>query len=185
MPGMNGFDTLANLRSDEETAGIPVIIASAISREETDSPFDLAGWVGKPLDERSLLETLEHALGLEGRQPRIMIVEDDQDLARVIKASFERHGIKTFHAQSSSTEAIELSRELTPDLLILDLVLPGLDGLGVVDFNQLQAQTAHSTGRIRTMTQKLDWTALREHFRERLRARMAEVRVLADRIAAG
>jgi PAS domain S-box-containing protein len=142
MPGMNGWETLANLKSDEETAGIPVIIVSAIGREETDSPFDLAGWVDKPFDERSLVETLEHALSLGGRKPRIMIVEDDPDLARVIKESFERHGIKTFHAQSG-TEAIELCRELTPDLLILDLVLPDLDGFGVVDWLRDQNHLRH------------------------------------------
>ncbi len=142
MPGMNGFETLASLKSDEETAGIPVIIVSVIGREETNSPFDLAGWVDKPLDERSLLETLDHALGLGGRKPRILIVEDDQDLARVIMASFERHGIKTFHAQSGA-EAIELCQELTPDLLILDLVLPGLDGFGVVDWLRDQNRLRH------------------------------------------
>ncbi len=142
MPGMNGFETLANLKSDEETAGIPVIIVSVLGHEEADSPFDLAGWVDKPLDERSLVETLEHALGLAGRKPRIMIVEDDQDLARVIKESFERHGIKTLHAQSGA-EAIELSRELAPDLLILDLVLPDLDGFGVVDWLRDQNHLRH------------------------------------------
>jgi len=133
MPAGGGWETLARLRSVPETAEIPVVILSSLKAGETVAPFDLAGWVNKPLDEGTLIATLEKALGVAGRQPRIMIVEDDFDLARVITESFARHGIETCHA-STGREAIALAREITPDLLILDLVLPELDGFGVVEW---------------------------------------------------
>jgi CheY-like chemotaxis protein len=60
----------------------------------------------------------------------------------VLEESFERHGIKTSHA-GSGAEAIELCRELTPDLFILDLVLPDLDGFGVVDWLRDQNHLRH------------------------------------------
>jgi PAS domain S-box-containing protein len=133
MPAGGGWETLSRLKNNPETAEIPVVILSGIKADEMAAPFDLAGWVNKPLDEGTLIATLEHALGVAGRRPRIMIVEDDFDLARVITESFARHGIETCHA-STGREAIALAREVTPDLLILDLVLPELDGFGVVEW---------------------------------------------------
>jgi PAS domain S-box-containing protein len=133
MPVMGGWHTMAALRGDPETAGIPVVILSGLSEDEAPSHFDLAGWVQKPLDEGTLLGTLEHALGLTSRKARLMLVEDDFDLARVIVASFDRHGIDTCHA-STGREAIEMMRAVAPDILILDLTLPEVDGFGVVQW---------------------------------------------------
>jgi CheY-like chemotaxis protein len=94
---------------------------------------DIAGWVTKPLEESTLLDALEAAFRTSGRKPRVMLVEDDADLARVIIESFERHGIETVHA-ASGDDAIRMAQQLEPDLLVLDLVLPGLDGFGLVDW---------------------------------------------------
>ncbi|HWS72601.1 MAG TPA: response regulator, partial [Thermoanaerobaculia bacterium] len=133
MPEMNGWETLAQLKGDPATAAIPVVIVSALEPDDAEASTDFAGWISKPLDPKALLSTLEQALGVAGRRPRIMVVEDDFDLARVIIESFERHGIETLHA-ATGREAIELTSQRKPDLLILDLVLPELDGFGVVDW---------------------------------------------------
>jgi DNA-binding response OmpR family regulator len=60
-------------------------------------------------------------------------VEDDQDAARVLTAMLMRYGIQTFQAQSAGA-AIQLSQEILPDLLVLDLALPESDGFAVVDW---------------------------------------------------
>jgi DNA-binding response OmpR family regulator len=60
-------------------------------------------------------------------------VEDDRDLATILRATFERHGIETYHA-ADGREAIELSQQVLPDLLVLDLGLPEPDGFQVVDW---------------------------------------------------
>ena len=62
-----------------------------------------------------------------------MLVEDDVDLARVIAAGFDRHGIRTIHVTSGGA-AIEEASKMTPDLLILDIGLPDIDGYAVVDW---------------------------------------------------
>ncbi len=137
MPVMGGWHALAALRNDPETAAIPVVILSGLSRDEAPAPFDLAGWVNKPLDEGTLIDTLEHALGLGGRKARIMVAEDDFDLAGVIITSFERHGIAACHA-STGREAMDMMGEQAPDILILDLALPEIDGFGVVEWMRTQ-----------------------------------------------
>jgi PAS domain S-box-containing protein len=137
MPGMSGWDTMGALREEITTSSIPVVILSGLTADESPSPFNPAGWVNKPPDEQMLLHALEGALALAGRRPCVMVIEDDFDLARVITASFDRHGIESHHA-ASGQEAIDLGRQLTPDLLILDLGLPDLDGYAVVEWLRTQ-----------------------------------------------
>ena len=59
------------------------------------------------------------------------MVEDDADLAVVIAAALRRHGITTFIA-ASGPEAISLSQRVRPDLLVLGVGLPEVDGFEVV-----------------------------------------------------
>jgi DNA-binding response OmpR family regulator len=134
MPDMNGWETLARLKSEPHAADVPVIIVSVLSPDETGATgLDLAGWVQKPLDEKALAGVVERAFRQANRRPRLMLVEDDEDLASIIIASFERYGIETIHARDGK-QAIEMARGIEPDLLILDLILPGLDGYAVVDW---------------------------------------------------
>ncbi|HUX86778.1 MAG TPA: response regulator, partial [Chloroflexota bacterium] len=106
---------------------------SALSPTDDAAPIRVADWLVKPLEELPLLDTLERVLHSVGRPPRVLIVEDDVDLARVMTTTFGRHGIETIHAQTSQ-EAIQLSQESDPDLLVLDLILPHGDGFSVVDW---------------------------------------------------
>ncbi len=133
MPGMNGWEALSQLKSTPETATVPVVIVSVLSPEATGNPvIDLSGWIPKPLDEDAVAEVLKKALP-DAAHSRVVLVEDDLDLARVIITSFERYGIETVHAVNGS-QAIRLAGEIVPDLLVLDLILPEVDGFGVVDW---------------------------------------------------
>ena len=87
----------------------------------------------KPLDTQSLFSALERVIGRNDRVPRIMVVEDDSDMAEILITMFNRHNIETFHARTGK-QAIEFSQTVMPDLLVLDLVLPEADGFEVVDW---------------------------------------------------
>ena len=63
---------------------------------------------------------------------KVLIVEDDTDLAQVIISIFERHDIETHYAKTGR-EAIQQSLHLLPDLMVLDLALPEVNGFDVVD----------------------------------------------------
>jgi PAS domain S-box-containing protein len=67
----------------------------------------------------------------EAKGRSILIVEDDLDLARVMTAALEGRGIRTFHAATGS-EAIRMCREYEPSLIVLDLMLPDMDGYEIV-----------------------------------------------------
>ncbi|HEX8394775.1 MAG TPA: ATP-binding protein [Longimicrobium sp.] len=133
LPGMNGSETLRALRSRPETADIPVVILSALKplprvREQAD----VVDWVEKPLADTGLLQALEEAVARRARPRRVLLVEDDADLARVLVEMFGRHGIEAVHA-ATGVEAVALSRREPPDMIVLDLGLPHGDGFWVVE----------------------------------------------------
>src|SRR5579883_731837 len=163
MPGMDGWETMAILKQQPETKDIPVIIFSVLSPTGVNAErTDVADWVVKPLDETPLFRALERVLGSSGRAPRVVIVEDDLDLANVLMAMFQRHGIETIHA-TTGREAIRLSQEADPDLVVLDLILPNGDGFSVVNWLR-QHNRLHSTPLVVYTARDLD-----EADRERLR----------------
>ncbi|MBB4634863.1 ATP-binding protein [Longimicrobium terrae] len=133
MPGMNGSETLRALRSRPETADIPVVILSALKpMPRVREHAEVAGWVEKPFEDSGLLHALEEAVARRARPRRVLLVEDDADLAGVLVEMFGRHGIEAMHA-STGVEAVSLSRTQPPDMIVLDLGLPHGDGFWVVE----------------------------------------------------
>ncbi|HEV2274628.1 MAG TPA: PAS domain S-box protein [Acidobacteriaceae bacterium] len=138
LPGLHGWETLRLLRDDRRTASIPVVVLSAfgvLNEPEIEKAAD--AWLHKPLEEETLLLELARVLHPGSDPARLLLVEDDADLAKVILATFERAGIEVCHA-STRRKAIELCLTSRPDLIILDLALPDGDGFGVVDWLRQQ-----------------------------------------------
>jgi CheY-like chemotaxis protein len=134
MPGMNGFETLAELKNRPSTKEIPVVVLSVLEKNN-DVSSQIADWVSKPFDETKLFQSIRKAIdGTVRTAPLILIVEDDADLSQVLSEMFKRNGAETVLARSGE-HAIQLLQEGNqPDLLILDVMLPKLDGFGLVDW---------------------------------------------------
>ncbi|MCH7786409.1 MAG: response regulator, partial [Chloroflexi bacterium] len=134
MPDMDGLEIVMALKERADTKDIPIIILSALSPGQgADHSGNVSEWVQKPLDTQSLFSALERVIGRDKRAPRIMVVEDDADMAEVLITMFNRHNIETFHARTGK-QAIEHTQTVMPDLLVLDLTLPEADGFEVVEW---------------------------------------------------
>ncbi len=134
MPGMSGWETAAALGQHVETQNTPIVILSVLTQDEADRPAGpVVDWVQKPLDDARLFAALRRAIGARPEPFRVLVVEDDHDLVGVLTATFARHGVETFHA-GNGAEAIEISQRVAPDLLVLDLALPEVDGFQVVEW---------------------------------------------------
>ena len=144
MPGMDGWETAAALRRQAGNEEVPVVILSVLTQAESDPvAADVVAWLAKPLHEQELVEALERAVKRGDHPTRILIVEDDSDLAQVLQTTFEHHGLKC-HRASTGTEAIEIAQRVQPDLLVLDLGLPEVNGFAVVDWLR-RHETLHTT----------------------------------------
>ena len=134
LPGIDGRATAHALKGRAETADIPVVVLSVLTAEQMEVE-GAASRVEKPIEEDVLLTALRHALGGDHRQA--LVVEDDPQLAEVLEVTLARHGLKVRRARTGR-EAMRLGRALVPDLLVLDLALPGGDGYSVVEWMRSQ-----------------------------------------------
>ncbi|MFH7026199.1 MAG: response regulator [Heteroscytonema crispum UTEX LB 1556] len=136
MPGMNGWEVMAVLKERADTQNIPIIICSVCTPAVNSQPVpNFVDWVSKPLEESLLFQCLKQALNKSSQSVRVLLVEDDTALAEVLMTLFKLHDIEIRLAKTGR-EAIHISQEFNPDLLILDLVLPEVDGFAVVEWLQ-------------------------------------------------
>lgn len=133
MPRMGGWEVVAALRSSVETRSIPIVIVSLLSAKDIEvASRAVEGWVDKPVDEASLLSVIERVLSVPSVDPaRILVVEDDDLTAAVLRALLERHSVSYYRARTG-VEAIEIASWLRPHLLVLDVLLPDIDGYTVI-----------------------------------------------------
>ncbi|MEO6922705.1 MAG: response regulator, partial [Bryocella sp.] len=150
MPGMTGWQTLEKLRANPATASVPVVVLSVLSPatnspEGTSALSNAQGWVQKPFNESLLLAELGRVLHAGAGPGKILLVEDDEDLANVVLSSFEiehhrgkpSEGIGIEHV-SNATDAKSACQASPPDILILDLTLPDGSGFALVDWLRQQ-----------------------------------------------
>jgi signal transduction histidine kinase/DNA-binding response OmpR family regulator len=138
MPGLSGWETLQRLRVGPATSSIPVVILSVLSPAlRTQLTGDAQGWVQKPFNENLLFAELGRVLHRGDGPAQVLLVEDDQDLASVVMASFQEANVQIEHA-STRQHAIRRCITKRPDLLILDLTLPDGDGFSFVDWLRQQ-----------------------------------------------
>jgi CheY-like chemotaxis protein len=109
-----------------------VIILSGLERPPAE-PDGHVGWIAKPVDPKALHGILEQVIHRGAGPARVLVVENDADVARVMSETFRPLGIET-HCANSGESAISLSQAADPDLLLLDLAQSDGDGLRVVDW---------------------------------------------------
>lgn len=146
MPGMSGWETIEQLKKNPATADIPVVILSVLSpaARTADVPplvSTAQGWVQKPFNESLLLGELGRVLHPGTGPGRILLVEDDEDLATVVLSSFQNADppvdVRIDHV-ASMAEAEAACEADPPDMLILDLTLPDGSGFALVDWLRRQ-----------------------------------------------
>jgi PAS domain S-box-containing protein len=165
MPGMSGWETIAALGANPATTHIPIVILSALAPDDIAVPT-ASSWLTKPVDQGALMKSLREALGTDATTS-VLVIEDDEDLGEVLKAFFTDHGV---HARVAHTgmQALAMSHEVPPDLLVLDLGRPDIDGYAVVS-------ALRRDERLRTLPMVV-YTGRELEETDRLRLRLGETR---------
>jgi len=129
--GADAWTAFGSLRADKRTRDMPIVVLGG--SEKDDPPVDATAWLSGPLEVATLLATVDRIVhGLDDR-PRILLVEDDESLGEVMRALFDRHGVRARQA-FTGRQALEMSRDVPPDLILLDLLLPDVDGFALARY---------------------------------------------------
>ncbi len=143
LPGIDGWEFLLRIREDATLARVPVVIISAV----TDNNMALAGGAAvvlqKPIGRAQLSDSLV-SLGLHpvAERTRTVLVVDDDPKAVEVVALFLPHPDYAVVRAFGGAEAIILAQRLRPDLVVLDLMMPEINGFDVVEALQRDAATA-------------------------------------------
>ncbi|MCD6025354.1 MAG: two-component response regulator [Fibrobacteria bacterium] len=137
MPGLSGTEVLQALRADEGLRGIPVIMLTAQSHARDVARAVAAGAVDylvKPFDPGQLADKVRELMHRSGKS--VLIADDDAAIRDLLAYKFRLAGLRVLTA-ADGEEALRQAQLHRPDLAILDRMMPGLDGVTVLQ--QLRA----------------------------------------------
>jgi len=130
MPDMDGWEVLEKLKRDPHTANIPVIVASVTDDRQTGFALGAVGYITKPVNRSALISEISK-IGRPGFH-NIMVVDDNeidrQEMTRII----QKEGLSAIVAENGP-DCMALIKRFLPDVLVLDLMMPGMDGFEVLE----------------------------------------------------
>src|SRR4051812_39417860 len=129
LPRLDGWTVLAELKSDPVLAQIPVIMMSVEEQRARGFSFGACEYLVKPVEPDRLVSVVRRAIVPEAGD--VLIVDDDAQTREVVSRTLRRAGYSTVEARDGE-EALLRARVLAPGLMILDLLMPGVDGFEVL-----------------------------------------------------
>jgi GAF domain-containing protein/DNA-binding response OmpR family regulator len=130
MPDLDGWTVLAAIKGDPTLASTPVVLMSIIDQKNRGYALGAADYLIKPVDRRKLIETLRHICGATAGHA--LLVDDDDVIRRGVRAALEPIGWQVTEAENGRLAVDKLAAE-RPDVIILDLMMPTMDGFEFLD----------------------------------------------------
>jgi PAS domain S-box-containing protein len=137
MPGMDGWAVLSALKADPDLAEIPVILLSFVGNKSLGFALGASDYLTKPVDGKRLAALLEKyrrdrdGVASNSSIGQILIVEDDVSIREILRRILEKHGWAVAEANSGSA-ALQQLDVARPHLILLDLMLPEMDGFELI-----------------------------------------------------
>jgi len=126
MPGMDGWAVLTALKQDAETADIPVVMLSVVDEKNLGVALGASEYLTKPIERDRLARVLKK-FRRDGGAHRVLVVEDDPLTRSTLRRAMEAEGWEVAEAEHGRA-GLDRARERTPDLVLLDLIMPEMDG---------------------------------------------------------
>jgi signal transduction histidine kinase/CheY-like chemotaxis protein len=169
MPGMDGWSVLSALKADPQLAQIPVVMMSLLENRALGQALGAAASLSKPLQRAelgSLLATIR--AGASQGPAHLLVVEDQPTNAELLRRVLEREGWMV-DCVANGREALAAVAQVRPALILLDLMMPEMDGLEFLE--QLRRNPVAAAIPVIVITAK----ELTPQDRQRLHGRVSEV----------
>jgi signal transduction histidine kinase/DNA-binding response OmpR family regulator len=153
LPKMDGWDLLARLKGEPATRGVPVVIVSIMEERGKGFALGAADYLVKPVSREALVNAVQRVSLARPPQEAVTIlaIDDDPMALELIDAILSREGFRILKA-SGGEEGVDVARRETPALIILDLLMPEVDGFSVIE--RLRADLTTTTIPIIVLTSK-------------------------------
>ncbi len=130
MSSMDGWTVLSMLKADLELANIPVIMLTMVDDKNVGYALGASDYLTKPID-RDRLSSVLRKYRCKEPPCSILLVEDDLTNRELLRQMLEKEGWTVIEAPNGRVALNILEKEI-PDLILLDLMMPEMDGFGVV-----------------------------------------------------
>jgi signal transduction histidine kinase/CheY-like chemotaxis protein len=127
MPNVDGWAVLAAMKSDPALAHIPVIMLTIVDDRNLGWSLGASEYMTKPID-RERLVTLVGRFTRRNADAVVLIVDDDPEVRNVISTTLRNMGLKAAEAANGRAACDWLAGNPLPDLVLLDLMMPEMDG---------------------------------------------------------
>ncbi|MEB3198881.1 MAG: response regulator [Candidatus Sericytochromatia bacterium] len=133
MPGLDGWEVLRRLKANPVLAEIPVVMMSIVEDRAMAFGLGASDCIVKPIASERLLETLRRTIkGVPGQAHQVLIVDDEPDARALVRDLARSAGFDVREA-SDGQQAMAAIRERRPDLVVLDILMPEMDGFLVIE----------------------------------------------------
>jgi len=126
MPGMDGWNVLSQLKNDPELADIPVVIWSMISDRQLGYTLGAAEFLMKPVQRDQLIAVMDKYV-VSRTEHKVLVIEDDSSASDLVARLLRKEGYIVIQASNGAIALACMAKE-TPALILLDLMMPEMDG---------------------------------------------------------
>ena len=167
MPGMDGWSVLTVLKADPGTAEIPVIMLTVVDDKNLGFALGAADYLVKPIQWDRLIAVLEkHQTRSPGAE--VLVVEDEPDTRDLLRRAAQKEGWHVSVAENGRV-ALERVAENVPGVILLDLIMPEMDGFTFIEELRRRPECRHVP--VVVVTAK----DLTDHERQRLNGHVVQV----------
>jgi len=142
MPGMDGWTVITALKNDPATAHIPIILVTITDNRDLGMALGVHDYLSKPVDWQRLSATLGRLQGVQGGRP-VLVVEDDAATRDQLERTLGKAGWQVLSAANGRL-ALELIKTTEPGLVLLDLMMPEMDGFEFLNHFRLDSRFVHT-----------------------------------------
>ena len=139
MPDVDGWSVLRSLKDDPELCGIPVVLVTILGDREMAYALGAAEFVTKPVDPERLADVLARVASSARGEGEILVVDDDVVTREVLRRTLVRQGWRVTEA-TDGRECLERLGQGRPAAILLDLMMPRMDGFEAIEAIRGQAE---------------------------------------------
>ncbi len=137
LPDTDGLSILSSLRNTVRHRNLPIMLVSMAGDERMEQGFALGadGVLQKPVDSEELLSSVQQLISRSSKgssREVVMVVDDDPRVRELVRAALEPHSCEIILCESGEAALEQLQRNPV-DVIVLDLVMPGLSGVELLD----------------------------------------------------